>query len=272
MALGPWSVNPPWQNFSSLFREAYSAKEAPTDMERSHHLTAALYFGIATLEAFLNREMRSHLKNSKTEEEIFEVLRKGRFLTKLDKWPTEIIGKKPDIAPQHRELIELCNDVRGDLTHPKTIGHDIYERLLKVQPEELVDSVATYIVAFHVAQGTRYPYWVFGWNYLNPRPDTHEIILINDQQFCHSLQALGFDVPIDWARSEEWKERYFKSLDGYTAIVDALKRAQGCEPKFDRFPFQPKLCRRWWTLEHHRSCGHVSPESLAAARHIDEEN
>jgi hypothetical protein len=270
MALGPWSINPAWQNFSSLFREARSAEEAPTDMERSHHLTAALYFGIATLEAFLNREMRSHLKNSKSEEEIFGLLRKGRFMTKLKKWPTEIIGSQPEFPQHQQELLELCNDVRGDLTHPKTMGHDIYERLLAVQPEALVEAVATYMVTFHVAHGTRYPYWVFGWNYLNPSPGTHETILINDQQFCFSLQALGFDVPAaDWGRAETWKERYFKSLDGYRAIKDALGGAQGCEPKHDRFPFQPKLCRRWWTPDHHKTCGHVSSESLAAAKRLD---
>ena len=271
MALGPWSVNPAWQNFSSLFREARSADGAPTDMERSHHLTAALYFGIATLEAFLNREMRSHLKGSKSEDEIFDVLRKGRFLTKLDRWPAEIVGTQLAFSQQQRDLIELCNDVRGDLTHPKTSGRDIYDRLLEVSPSELVDAVASYMVVFHAAQGSRYPYWIFGWNYLNPRPDSHEIFLCNDQQFCFSLRALGFDVPAsDWARSEAWKDRYFKSIDGYKAIKDALERAPACEPKYDRFPFQPKLCRGWWTPEHHKTCGHVSPESLAAANRLDE--
>jgi len=51
--MNPWAVNPAWQNFSSLFREASTAREAKTGMERSHHLTASLYFGIAALEAFL---------------------------------------------------------------------------------------------------------------------------------------------------------------------------------------------------------------------------
>jgi hypothetical protein len=271
MALGPWSINPAWQNFSSLFREARSADEAPTDMERSHHLTAALYFGIATLEAFLNGAMRSHLKDSKAEEDIFDVLRKGRFLTKLNKWPTQILGTQLSLRQEQRDLIELCNDVRGDLTHPKSLGHDIYERLLEVKPKDLVDAVATYIIAFHIAQDTRYPYWIFGWNYLNPRTKTHELIQLNDGQFCFSLRALGFDVPAsDWARSEAWKDQYLKSLDGYHAVKDALERATGCEPKYERFPFQPKLCCRWWTTEHHETCGHVSQESLTAAMRLDE--
>jgi hypothetical protein len=37
-------------------------------MERSHHLTASLYFGIAALEAFLNKQMRDRLKAHNPEE------------------------------------------------------------------------------------------------------------------------------------------------------------------------------------------------------------
>jgi len=271
MALGPWSVNPAWQNFSSLYREVRSAAESPTDMEKSHHLTAALYFGISALEAFLNREMRQHLKASKSEVEIFDILRKGRLITKLEAWPSQILGKSLPLAAETIELLKLCNDVRGDLTHPKTFGHDIYERLLNIEPAAVVNAVALYIVTYHVAQDTKYPYWIFGWNYLNPRQGAHETILVNDQQFLFSLVALGFDVPSgDWARAEQWKDRYFKSVDGYKAIDEALGRTKGCEPKYDRFPFQPKLCSRWWTAEHQRSCGHVSKASLAAARRMDE--
>ena len=88
--MSPWGVNPAWQNFSSLFREASSARDAKTGMERSHHLTASLYFGIATLEAFLNERMRAHLKPTMGEEDIFNILHKGKIVSKLKKWPTEI--------------------------------------------------------------------------------------------------------------------------------------------------------------------------------------
>ncbi|MHB8199949.1 MAG: hypothetical protein ACYDD9_03940 [Acidithiobacillus sp.] len=271
MALGPWSVNPAWQNFSSLFREANAAIEAPTDMEKSHHLTASLYFGIAALEAFLNQQMRSHMTPSKDDKAIFEKLRTGRFIKKLKTWPAEIIGRPTSVASDVIELIEFCNDVRGDLTHPKTVGHNIYERLFEVEPMSVVNAIATYVASFHEVQGTRYPYWLFGWNYLNPRPNTHEIILINDQQFLHSLAALGFDIPsYDYARAEAWKEKYMASVDGYAVVRDALRSSNRCEPKFDRFPFQPKLCRRWWTAEHHKTCGCVTEESLARARKFDD--
>jgi len=50
--MGPVPANPPWQNFSSMFREAITAQEVGTGMEKSHHLTASLFFGIALSRSF----------------------------------------------------------------------------------------------------------------------------------------------------------------------------------------------------------------------------
>lgn len=235
-------------------------------MEKSHHLTASLYFGIASLEAFLNQQMRTHLSSRVSSDEIFDTLRKGKILEKVKAWPQEIIGKAPSVKPEVLELITLCNNIRADLTHPKSIGHDIYDRLFELEPMSVVDAVAQYIVSFHEAQGSRYPYWVFGWNYLNPRQDKHEIVLIHEQQFCHSLAALGFNVP-SWGyeQSEVWKDKYLVTLGGYSELRDALKYAVGCEPKSERFPYQPKLCRRWWLPGHQKTCGNVTKASLNAA-------
>jgi hypothetical protein len=265
--MGPWSVNPAWQNFSSLHREAWAAGEAQTGFEKAHHLTAALYFGISAIEAFLNREMRAHLSSTRSEEDVFKLLRNSRFLNKLEAWPKEITGNEFPLQKDELDIILLANEVRGDLTHPKTLGHDIYERLFQLEPPKVVDAIAKYIVAFNQARQSRFPYWIFGWNYLNPRPNTYDIILINDQQFCHSLAAIGFNVPsYDWAGSERWRDNYLSSIDGYISIRDALDQVQHCEPKFDRFPFQPKLCRRWWLPEHQVSCGNVTPESIKATQ------
>jgi hypothetical protein len=262
-----WAVNPAWQNFSSLFREAVTAIEARTGMERSHHLTASLYFGIAALEAFLNQKMRAHLNTTKSEEEIFDFLRKGQILSKVKKWPTELLGKPLALNTGTLDLITDFNDIRGDLTHPKTHGHDIYGRLESIDPFSVVDAIAEYIVRFHEAEGTRYPYWIFGWNYLNPRPNSYEIFIINDQQFSFSLQALGFQVPAAApGEAESWRDRYLGTFDDYIAVRKALSALDRCEPKFDRFPFRPILCRRWWTSEHHQSCGHVTDEAISYAR------
>jgi hypothetical protein len=269
--MNPWAVNPAWQNFSSLYREAITAQGFKTGMERSHHLTASLYFGIAALEAFLNEKMRTHLKSTKSDEEIFDYLRKGQIISKLNKWPTELFGKGLALSDGTMELITLFNDVRGDLTHPKTHGQDIYAKLETIDPSSVVSAVAEYIVRYHEATGTRYPYWLFGWNYLNPRPDSYEIFIMNEQQFSFSLQALGFTVlaSAHW-EAEAWRNRYLGSFEGYCSLRDALGKLGRCEPKFDRFPFRPILCRRWWTSEHQQSCGNVTQDALDTARKLDE--
>jgi hypothetical protein len=265
--MNPWSTNPAWQNFSSLFREATDAQAAKAGIEKSHHLTASLYFGITALEAFLNQKMRSHLLASKPEEEIFQVLRQGEIMSKVNEWPSHLLGKSLALRPETVDLISFFNDVRGDLTHPKTHGHDIYGKLETVDPGSVIDAVAEYIVRFHEAQGTRFPYWLFGWNYLNPRQNIHEITLLNEQQFSLSLLALGFRIPAGaYQEAEAWRRRHLTSFESYTAIRQALGGLDRCEPKLDRFPLKPILCRRWWTAEHHRSCGHVTDQALDYAR------
>lgn len=266
--MNPWAINSIWQNFSSMFREATTACEARTEMDKFHHLTASLYFGIAALEAFLNQKMRVHLSGSKTEEEIFNVLREERkFMRKIKKWPTELFGEPLSINTKTLKMINFFNDVRGNLTHPKTIGHDIYQKLETIDPCSVVDAVAEYIVRFHEVQQTIFPYWLFGWNYLNPRPNVHEIIIGNEQFFSFSLVALGFQIPAAiYPQDKEWREHYMTTFDGYLKIKEALNSLDHCEPKDDRFPFKPILCRRWWTVEHHSTCGHVTDEALNKAR------
>ncbi len=248
---------PAWQNFSSLFREATTANEAKTGMERSHHLTASLYFGVAALEAFLNEKMRAHLSATKSEEEIFNLLRKGKVVSKLKQWPADMLGAPLNLPKASMDLIVFFNDVRADLTHPKTHGQDIYAKLEIVDPMSVINSVAEYIARFHEMEGTQFPYWLFGWNYLNPRSDSYEILLVNNQQFCFSLQGLGFDVPAAHG-NEAWCDAYLRSFDGFLAVRNGLISLDRCEPKAGLFPFKPILCRRWWTDAHQRRCGHTS--------------
>jgi len=269
--MNAWVVNPTWQNFSSLVREAETAIAAKTGMELSHHLMASLYFGIAALEAFLNEKMRESLRSQKSEEEIFDVLRKGPIIGKLKKWPEQILGAALPLNNGVMELLVDFNEIRGDLTHPKTHGHDIYRRLETIDSAKVVAAVAEYIVKYHEAAKTRYPYWVFGWNYLNPRPDSYEIFVINDQQFLFSLQTLGFQVPAaDHFAAEAWKDRYLSTFDGYLTVKAALDRLSCCEPKLSRFPHRPVLCRYWWVKEHQRTCGNVTQEAIVLAKRLDE--
>jgi hypothetical protein len=264
--VNPWSTDPCWQNFSSLCREAVAAREAPNEIGKFHHLTSSLYFGIASLEAFLNQSMRAHLAARSTEESIFERLRKTRFLTKFGQWPKEILQATPSVAASTMDLLRLFNEVRGDLTHPKTRGDDIYRKLETVDPDSVVTGVAEYIVRFLEVRKEVFPYWLLGWNYLNPRPNTHEIWVINNQQFSHSLLSLGFRLPAwEAGPAAAWREQNMSSFSGYLAIKRGLDGLNRCEPKDPRFPHKPILCQRWWTVDHHRTCGHVTQEAIRRA-------
>jgi len=253
--MDPWLVNPPWQNFSSMFRESVAAAEARSEVERRHHMTAGLYFGIAALEAFLNQKKRNFLAPQKPGEALLKELRYTSLMDKVRKWPSEIFGKPFQLAPAMDAQIEYFNDLRASLTHAKTRGHDVYQTLESLTPANLVDVIAEYVVRYHEAEGTRYPYWVFGWNYLNPEDQGHEIILLNDQQFLFSLRTFGVQVQGGYGWEERWKNQALGTHADYVQIRDLLRARSECEPKFSDFPFQPKLCRRWWTQEHQRTCG-----------------
>jgi hypothetical protein len=253
--MNPWLVNPPWQNFSSMYRESIAAEEARSEVERRHHMTAGLYFGMASLEAFLNQKKRNFLAPRKPEDALLRALRYTSLMDKVRKWPSEIIGKPVQLAPAIDAQIENFNDLRASVTHAKTPGQEVYRTLESLTPTNLVDVITEYVVRYHEAEGTRYPYWVFGWNYLNPDNQGHEIILLNDQQFFSSLRAFGVQSQGGFALDERWKNQVLGTHTGYLQIRDLLRARSKCEPKSSEFPFQPKLCRRWWTHDHQTTCG-----------------
>ena len=259
-----------------MVREAATAAGAGTGMERSHHLTAALYFGIAALEAFINEHARRYLEGDRTEVEIRKVLRQGSLrgpkerdslVKKLTSWPEAILGKALVLSPGTMDAIDQFNQLRGDLTHAKDSGYDVYRSLDVLDPLSLVDAVAEYIAQYHHAEGSLFPYWLWGWNYLNPGPQSYEIMLVNAQQFVFSMAAIGYAVPAhDPTHSAGWQKRYMSDFSGYAEVASTLRTLSYCEPKHGRFPLQPKLCRRWWLPEHHAKCGGVTPEALMDAK------
>jgi hypothetical protein len=273
--INPWSINPTWQSFSSLVREAETVMEARTALERFHHLTAALYFAVAALEAFLNAKGRAHLAASHTEEEIRKALRvgtlpgekKGRgFLEKLWEWPEAFTGTAISVQPKTQDKIELFNDIRGNLTHAKTSGHDVYRALGSIDPLVVVEAAAEYIAQCHLAEGSRFPYWLWGWNYLNPKPDTYAIELLGVQEFVTSMMNIGYRVTAgNLADSAGWQQHYMSDYAGYGQVAQVLRSLSYCEPKDNRFPFRPTLCRRWWDQVHQNSCGHVSQDAMDRA-------
>lgn len=270
-----WVLEPTWQNFSSMYREAVCAQEATTGMEISHHRMAALYFGIASLECFINREMtRNDLLLDVDHEEIYLKLRslKISLKDKLEKWPEIITGKCLSLRPETLPRILAINALRGQLTHLKNYWPDTFDDLARTDPMEVVDLVAEYIIAFYRAKGELFPYWVWGWNYLDPSRDGHEIALLPYTQFFHSMCALGYKFESSTTSGIEVSEQeILSSFDGYQKVATFLRTLNRCEPKWNPAPYQPKLCKRWWEPAHQRSCGAVTQGALDRALQIDKE-
>jgi hypothetical protein len=258
-----------------MVRETSDAHYARTGFERSHHMTGALYFGVAALEAFVNEHTRAYLHGERTDDEILDILRYGKLrggkkndnlFTKLTDWPTILTGQSVTMRGTSMGVIDRFIRIRGDLTHVKTDGTDLYRTVDAMNPADIVDVVAEYMAQFHQAMGSLFPYWLWGWNYLNPRSTDYEIMPVNAQQFVHSMAALGAPVAsFDPVASQRWQVEYMSGYAGCRRIGDALNTLDRCEPKHGVFIYQPKLCRRWWTTEHQATCGYVSDEALAQA-------
>ena len=242
-----------------MVREAYEADRARTDIERSHHLTSTLYFSISALEAFLNEKMRVKMKTQgSSESEIVDFLRKGSINDKLKKWPKQLTGSDVPGIEENLQLLIYFNQLRGELTHPKYNHHGNYRELSQVRPFDILNSTSEYVVKYCISENMLFPYWVFGWNYLNPRSDSYAICLVNEQQFMHSVRALGYRSPI---QSLDFYAE-LRSIDGYRRLRAYLFDQYKCEPKEPHFPYQPKLCRFWWQDEHQKSCGNVTEQAI----------
>ncbi len=226
-------------------------------MEWSHHIAASLYFGIAALEGFVNSKLRKKREEDNVpEREILKELRFGKITDKLTKCPIEVLGKDLTLSKEALSIISTYNAIRGEITHVKVHGQLLYQQLDNIDPSMLIDLVAEYLVRFHELESRPYPYWIFGWNYLNPRTNSYEIILQNNDQFCFSLRGLGINFPLP-----PYADKEFLRFERYLAIKRALASVANCEPK-SIFPFKPILCKEWWTREHQVKCGHVTDEAI----------
>jgi hypothetical protein len=244
--MNPWLIDPPWQHFSSFFREMTTATETKNEWLRNHHLTSALYYAIGFIEALLNQKYRERLeKDGKPEQDIINTLRKPALKEKLPEWPTLIAGSAVVVPPALIKSLLDYNTLRGDLTHPKSRGYELYESAEKIDFEQLTDAVAEYAIIVFSAAGEKYPYWLFGWNYLGTGKD--EPSRFNDGQFLHALDYLGMNVPsFDAVLADAWKEAHLRTIDGYRKVAQFLSSCPECEPSDPQFPFRPRLVKRWW--------------------------
>lgn len=258
-----WNANPPWNHFSSLVREAAEAKSAPSEFHRHHHLRAALYFGIGTIEAFLNQEMRGQLKATGAPDgEILTKLKRTYFPEKAKTWPAELAGAAGSgvqLPPGILERLLELNTLRGEITHDKAKDHAVYVELEKVQPEDVVSVVSEYVVRVREVEKRPYWYWLLAWNFVGMNGSVHWPFLSSNQQFMMALRHIGFDVPSVLVHEmDAWESRHMTSVAGFQAVEEALSAAP-CQPRDSRFPFMPRLCRRWWDDEHVKSCGEERP-------------
>lgn len=258
-----WNVNPAWEHFCGMTREIAEAKEARSDIHKQHHLRAALYFGVGSIEAFLNEQMRAKLhREGAPEEQIFATLRKTRWLEKLKRWPAELSGISTAVADQLIEKVQDLSDLRGEVTHPKAKDHSIYLELDRIMltPDTIRLIVAEYIVRTLAACGRPYPFYLHGRVFIGMNGSAHwPIVDTHNQQFMMALRHIGFNVPhVIVDEMESWERACMSSWEGFQEGEKALASAP-CQPRDPMFPIMPRLCQRWWDDAHVEKCGEERP-------------
>jgi hypothetical protein len=222
---------------------------------RHHHVKAALYSAIGSIESFLNTTLYGDLKAQGVDAEaIREQIRKPSFAVKVKKWPTELAGTKVVTSDETLAAIFAWQKLRDEVTHPK-IDHSLYDELAAVKLDPIRPTIAEFIVRVLQARNEIYPYWLLGWNFITG-PEHDEPKLISNQQFIFGLGDLGFDVPGPAAHEmEHWESAFMTSVNGYRALDQAFQSIDRCEPRDARFRFAPRLCRKWWDPVHTSVCG-----------------
>lgn len=256
--MNPWLIYPTWQAFSSFFREVTIANEEKSDFLKYHHLTSSLYYAISFVEALLNEKYRLRLISlGKNEKDIIFILRRGasasnrnerrNFEQKFSDWPTLICNKEIKVSDDLKRTLVEFNEIRGNLTHPKSRGHDVYTRLENINLQQLFETLVEYAIMIFAGLEEEYPYWLFGWNYLNPSKVAIDPSRINNQEFVHSLAHFGFDIrSFDAGANNAWRAASMTNFEGYRKVTQFLSQCRECEPLDPQFPFRPRLVKKWW--------------------------
>jgi SOS response regulatory protein OraA/RecX len=250
-----WNVDPVWENYSGLVEEAWHSQNLQNDFARAQHLRSALTFAPTCLEAFLNRCMREWLEQRNTsEDQIYGKLRNAKFKEKLNDWPAEFCGRRPNIGVSAQRLFDLVADfldLRNELIHPKAKDHSIYKRLDGLQPQELVSRVSEIIVSICEAKGTAYPYWILGWNFVGFNRDPTWPCVLPPSEFVHTMARMGFLKPseaLDSQASIAWQTRFLGSSRAFQELRAALRELPYDISPYVDFGWGPvhRLCKRWW--------------------------
>lgn len=246
-AVWRWNVDDIWQSFSSMYQEMSFANEATNAIARYHHLSACLLFGGCAIESFLNTNMRGHLK--KVEESENNIVRRLRYTAlreKIESWPFEICEVRID--KQYVEVLLEFLDLRNEVTHRKRLDHSLYKELDEVSPLKFLEAMQKTFVQLYCGLRISFPYWLLGWNFVGMNRDPTHPCLMNNQQFKHALNHMGFKVPAwECNSANAWEQENMKGIEAFLRLKnDYYERAPDIEPKSKMFPLAPRLCKRWW--------------------------
>ncbi|MCD9496610.1 hypothetical protein [Photobacterium carnosum] len=262
--MNSWNLDPIFKNYCSMYREATESDRAPHEESMLHHVTSAVYFSIACIEAYLNQlkieEMRG---KGEKEEDILRLIKNSKFAQKLQNWPKEAVGsevslKYPIGVMKH---INMFYDVRCGLIHPKLTLSEEYEELKVLTGSTIIEVTASFLAEVWSKKDIPFPYWLLGWNYVNPREHSQEILMLPNNQFLYSLNALDILVPIGLSRSEQWIHNNMKGAKCWKLLHKAMQKKEYCEKQVLPvngdlfFSMKPRLCKEWWVSKHIEVCG-----------------
>lgn len=262
--MNPWNLDPVFKNYCSMYREATESDRAPHEESMLHHVTSAVYFSIACIEAFLNHLKTEELRESHTEDsEILHLIKTANFCQKLQNWPKDAIGSDSSLkySPGVMNHINLFYKVRCGLIHPKLTQTDEYETLEALTGSKIIEVTASFLSEVWLKKDKPFPYWLLGWNFVNPRSNSQEIIKLPNEQFLYSLCALDIPVPVISPRSDKWIQTNMKGSKCWKELHKTMKNKTYCEKQVmpvngdNFFSLKPRLCKDWWVSKHVEVCG-----------------
>ena len=261
--MNPWNLNPVFKNYCSMYREATESDRAPHEESMLHHVTSSVYFSIACIEAFLNQLKTEELRrDGAKDEEILRLVKNSKFNQKLENWPKEAIGSDESLKypTDVIKYIKIFHNVRCGLIHPKLTQTEEYKSLEVLTGSKIIEVTATFLAEVWSKKGDSFPYWLLGWNFVNPREHSQEIITLQNEQFLFSLSALDIPVPLGFSPSKQWIQTNMKGAKCWKQLHKTMRNKTYCEKQLAVngdlfFSMKPRLCKEWWVTKHVEVCG-----------------
>lgn len=208
---------------------------------------SSIFCGIASVEASLNFLFSSSSKSKEAG-------------LSFDSPKNRSIHKKIEIVSSWSKELEIERlwkidfsdfvDIRNETAHPKRRDHGVQDFIDEVDLSIFIRSMKLLTAKLFLAADVEYPYWVHGWNYMNPIHSS-KITLINNTNFLCSLAALGFSFRAGYApgtlqanslycRSVAAYELIEKFLSGEGALVEYVDPSLWTKPLLMRDWHDPK--------------------------------